>query len=417
MRNLAFALALATALLLAACGPASEPVVVEPRPPASGESTAAPGALPLDDVEIALEPVAEGFEQPLFVTGAGDGSGRLFVVEKTGRIWTVRDGERSSAPWLDLSQRVSTESERGLLGLAFAPDFERSGVFYIDYTDRDGNTVVARLTAEDPAGDGDVDLASQQVVITAEQPYSNHNGGMVAFGPDGYLYVGLGDGGSGGDPDGNGQDTTTLLGSVLRLDVAPLSEDAAYPQVPYVVPADNPFVDIVATTADAPRAEIWAWGLRNPWRFSFDRQTGDLWIGDVGQNAWEEIDFVPRSDVPGDGHNFGWNRYEGSHPFPPGSEAAEGDFAAPLVEYDRSAGRSVTGGYVYRGSDFRELAGTYFYGDFETGRLWGLQLAEDTARTRLLLETGMALVSFGEDDDGELYVVDFGGGVYRVTAP
>ncbi len=208
----------------------SDPVVnPDAAPPASAESTVSPGPSGLSDVAISLEKVADGFEQPLFVTGAGDDSGRLFVVEKTGRIWIVRDGQKSSAAWLDMSDRVSTDSERGLLGLAFAPDFAETGLFYIDYTDRDGNTVIARKMATDPASDDPVDFTYEEQLLTQKQPFSNHNGGMVTFGPDGYLYIGLGDGGSGGDPNGNGQNRETLLGSILRIDVDPARTRADRP--------------------------------------------------------------------------------------------------------------------------------------------------------------------------------------------
>lgn len=403
-----FFAALALAVSIAGCR-ASEPIVVEPAPPAQGEHTVTPEARALDEIEIELEPVTEGFEQPVFVTGAGDGSGRLFVAEKTGRIWIVREGQKSAEPYLDISELVSTNSERGLLGLAFAPDFARSGRFYIDYTDSNGDTVVSRVTADDPAGDGPVDFASEQRLLMQEQPFSNHNGGMVAFGPDGYLYIGLGDGGSGGDPQGNGQNLGTFLGKILRIDVSPAdgASDESLSSAPYTVPEDNPFV------GEDPRDEIWAYGMRNPWRFSFDRQTGDLWIGDVGQNAWEEIDFEPAGS-PGGG-NYGWNVYEGTHPFPEGSAAVEGEFIPPIVEYDRAAGQSVTGGYVYRGVEFPGLGGTYFYGDFGSGRVWGLQRTADGVANRLLMESRLSVVSFGEDDDGELYLVDFGGGLYRLT--
>lgn len=389
---------------LAACRAPSEPVVVTPKPPTS-EPTGTPGPpVPLEELAIELVRVADGFDQPLFVTGAGDGSGRLFVVEKTGRVWVVRDGAKSASPFLDLSRAVSTRSEQGLLGLAFSPRFADDGTFYVDYTRTDGATVVSRFTAR---GDAAVP-ASEQVVLTVAQPYANHNGGMIAFGPDGYLYVGLGDGGGAGDPEGNGQNLGTLLGALLRIDVTPKAADGGV--VEYRVPPDNPFVN-----RQGARPEIWAWGLRNPWRFSFDRATGDLWIGDVGQNAWEEIDFQPASSAGGE--NYGWNHYEGTHPYPPSSAPREGDYTMPLVEYDRAAGKSVTGGYVYRGTKQGPLVGTYFFADFVDGRIWGLARTAEGVRTRLLLDTDYSIASFGEDDEGELYVVDFAGGaVYRLVA-
>ncbi len=400
------ALAMALTALGAGCGTdVTGPVAEETGTPAlstPGEPTPAE-PLPLDEIEIALEPVLDGFSQPLYVTGAGDGSGRLFVAEKTGLIWTVENGERTEV-YLDLTGVVSTESERGLLGIAFPPGFtDGEDQVWVSYTRADGSSVVSSF-----ASDGVLDPASEQVWLTVEQPYANHNGGMIEFGPDGYLYVGLGDGGSGGDPHGNGQNTLTLLGSMLRIDV---KADADDPQPPYTVPADNPLVG-----QPDVRPEIWAYGLRNPWRFSFDRVTGDLWIGDVGQNAWEEIDFQPASS--GGGENYGWRVFEGTHPYPPDAEPPAPDgFTMPVVEYDRDTGTSVTGGYVYRGEDQPALRGTYLYGDFSVGRIWGLQREVDgSVQTRLLLDTDMMIPSFGEDDDGEVYVVDFNGAIHRIVA-
>lgn len=381
----------------------SEPVVTGSEPTATTEPTTTPSSVPFADITITLDSVATGFDQPLFVTGANDGSGRLFVVEKTGRIWIVRDGEKSSAAWLDISDLVSTNSERGLLGLAFAPDFAQTGEFYIDYTDVNGNTVVARLTAADPASDTPVDPGTEQKILTQDQPYSNHNGGMVVFGPDGYLYVGLGDGGSGGDPHGNGQNLGTLLGKILRIDVTG--------QATYAIPADNPFA-----SGTEGRPEIWVYGVRNPWRFSFDRDTGDLWIGDVGQDKWEEIDFIGRSQASSAPENLGWNYFEGMHLFE-GTPPPEVGFTMPLVEYDHAAGESVTGGYVYRGSDYPDLNGVYLYGDYVNGKIWGIRNSGGSLENRELSDTDMLVVTFGEDDAGELYVVDFNGGLYRVTTP
>lgn len=368
---------------------------------AEPEVAAGAGALALDALGIELAPVLDGFEQPLYVTGAGDGSARLFVLEKTGRAWTVRDRQRVGV-FLDLSDRVSTESEQGLLGLAFSPTFAEDDTVFVSYTQRDGASVLSRFTVN---GDS-VDPASEKMLLHVAQPFANHNGGMIAFGPDGYLYLGLGDGGSGGDPYGSGQNGRSLLGKILRIDVIGGSGDPAG----YVVPDDNPFVG-----QSDMKPEIWAIGLRNPWRFSFDRATGDMWIGDVGQNAWEEIDFEA-ADSPGGG-NYGWNRFEASHPYPPDSAAPASDgFVMPIVEYGREEGTSVTGGYVYRGTAEPGLYGTYLYADFTVGRIWGLQRAgDDSVQTRELLDTDMMISSFGEDDDGELYVVDFNGGVYRVT--
>ncbi|MDP2401740.1 MAG: PQQ-dependent sugar dehydrogenase, partial [Actinomycetota bacterium] len=262
------------------------------------------------------------------------------------------------------------------------------------------------------ASSTDPDLAapdSEQVLLRIEQPHANHNGGHLAFGPDGQLFIGMGDGGSGGDPLRAGQDPYALLGKMLRLDVGESGQPAL--GEPYGIPEDNPWAN--PDSEEDPLPEIWALGLRNPWRFSFDRETGDMWIGDVGQNAWEEIDFEPAGS-PG-GLNFGWNVLEGTHPYPPDSDPGDTSrFTMPVVEYDRAAGQSVTGGYVYRGEEHPGLTGIYLYADFVTGRVWGL--APDGAgwKNRLLLKTGLQVVSFGEDEAGELYVVDFGGSVLKV---
>ena len=397
------------ALVVAGCAEPEPPTVVDPRPPVSTEPTVPGEPAPADEpdlaaLEISFAPVATGFDQPLYVTGAGDGSGRLFVAEKTGRLRVVSaDGTVRPEPFLDLSGDVSTNSERGLLGVAFTPDFAQSGVLYVSYTDRGGTSVLSRLEA-----DGErADRASEQVLLRIEQPYANHNGGGIEFGPDGYLYFGMGDGGSGGDPLEHGQNLGTLLGAMLRIDVGGPGAWSAETRVP----ADNPFVG-----ESGAEPLIWSWGLRNPWRFSFDRATGDLWIADVGQNAVEEIDFQP-AESPG-GENWGWNLFEGTAPYPPDREVTEDrdEFAWPIVEYRHPIGRSVTGGYVYRGEAYPGMRGVYLYGDFVTGRVWGLARTSDGVENREFAETGMQISSFGEDDDGEVYVVDFRGGLYRVEA-
>jgi glucose/arabinose dehydrogenase len=350
---------------------------------------------------FALEPVANGFTRPLYLTHAGDGSGRLFVVEQGGAIWVLQDGQRLEAPFLDVSDRISPEAlgtgytERGLLGLAFHPDYAENGVFFIDYTDRNGSSVIARYTvsAEDPDR---ADPASEQQLLVVEQPYANHNGGHLAFGPDGYLYVAMGDGGSGGDPQNNAQNLGTLLGAILRLDVS--AEDG------YAIPDDNPFA-----STDNARPEIWAWGLRNPWRFSFDRETGDLYIADVGQNEWEEVNFQP-ADSPG-GENYGWRPYEGSQIYSGEQPASEP--VMPIAEYSHSGtgGCSITGGYVYRGEAIPALAGTYFYGDWCSGTIWSARQADSGAwDVQAALESGLSISSFGEDEAGELYVIDYDSG-------
>jgi glucose/arabinose dehydrogenase len=357
-----------------------------------------------DASQIALVEIASGFTRPLFVTHAGDGSGRLFVVEQGGRIWVLRDGMRLQTPFLDISELVSREAlspigftERGLLGLAFDPDYARNGRFYINYTDRSGTSVIARyrVSANNP------DLAdpdSAQILLIVPQPFANHNGGHLEFGPDGYLYVSLGDGGSGGDPQNHGQNLGTLLGTILRIDVSGDGD--------YAIPDDNPFID-----QPGAMPEIWAYGLRNAWRFSFDAATGDLYIADVGQNLWEEINFQP-ADSPG-GENYGWNWFEGSAVYRGGGDPSA--VVMPVAEYTRNEGISVTGGYVYRGTQIPALVGYYVYGDFGSGNIWTLRRDDAGVwQSHLLMRAqGRAISSFGLDEAGELYLVDYGGTVLK----
>ncbi|MBE0417086.1 MAG: PQQ-dependent sugar dehydrogenase [Coriobacteriia bacterium] len=402
--------AVLVAVTLAGCARGSDPVVVETPEPPPAEPAPVPGDAPdLAALEISFELVAEGFDQPLLVVGAGDGSGRLFVAEKGGLLRVVRDRDVDPEPFLDLTDAVRTESERGLLGIAFPEGFADHARFYVSYTDANGSSVISRFLAGDDRADG----TSETVLLRTPQPYANHNGGHIAFGPDGYLYVGLGDGGSGGDPMGNGQNLLTLLGTMLRLDVGESPDSVVESDGSgYGIPTDNPFAD-----GEQGLPEIWSYGLRNPWRFSFDRETGDLWIADVGQNAVEEVNFQPASS-PG-GENWGWNLFEGTSPFPPDRTVTENqdDFAWPIVEYRHPTGRAVTGGYVYRGTEFPQMRGVYFYGDYVSGRVWGLvRPAGGPAENRELAETNMQVVSFGEDDDSELYVVDFADALYRVEA-
>jgi glucose/arabinose dehydrogenase len=342
--------------------------------------------------------VAGGLEAPVFVANAGDGSGRLFVLEKPGTILALV-GDQPSQVFLDIRDRVgSTGSEQGLLGLAFHPQFAANGLLFAYYTGRNGDTVISRFQAN--AERTAADPASEVVLLTQEQPAANHNGGMLAFGPDGMLYAGLGDGGAAGDPWGNGQSLATVLGKIIRLDV-----DGGDP---YAVPADNPFVG-----RDGARGEIWAYGLRNPWRFAFDRATGDLYIADVGQNQWEEVNVQPASG-PG-GENYGWNIMEASNCFRSGT-CDQAGLVLPVAEYDHSQGCSVTGGYVYRGEAQPTLQGAYFYGDYCSGRIWAL--SQDTSgqwRASMLLDTDSQISSFGETEEGEVLVVDYGGTVYRLV--
>jgi glucose/arabinose dehydrogenase len=348
---------------------------------------------------ISLTKEFSGLSLPVHITHAGDGSGRLFVVEQEGRIWILKNGERSAIPFLDIVSRVSCCGERGLLSVAFPPDYKNKSYFYVNYTNQAGNTVVARYHAT-----ANPDIAgpdSEEIVLGVDQPFANHNGGQLAFGPDGFLYIGMGDGGSGGDPQNHGQNPGSLLGKILRIDV----ESG---QVPYGIPPDNPFAQMVGY-----RGEIWALGLRNPWRFSFDRKTGDLYFGDVGQNAYEEIDFQPSSS-PG-GENYGWRIMEGAHCFNP-NPCDQTGLALPVVEYDHSQGCSVTGGMVYRGPN-PFLQGTYFYGDFCSGNIWGLKYDGTLWQNALLLKAPFSISTFGEDEAGNLHVADYSGGnIYGISA-
>lgn len=362
--------------------------------------------VPVSQAQILPDPstavwltVASNLESPVGMANAGDGTGRLFIIEQAGRIMVVKDGQIDLQPFLDISGRVgSTGNEQGLLGLAFHPEYKSNGYLFINYTDLEGNTVIARYRAaqEDLQR---ADPASETRLLTIQQPFPNHNGGQVAFGPDGFLYLGLGDGGSGGDPLGNGQSLKTLLGKILRLDVDQGS--------PYTAPSTNQF-------AKNQQPEIWAYGLRNPWRFSFDRLTGDLYIGDVGQNKWEEIDFLLAGSPAG--ANFGWNYFEGLHPYSKNTPPAGLETIFPVAEYSHSQGCSVTGGVVYRGNQLPEWQGVYLFGDFCTGNVWGLQRdAQGAWQQKLLFENAGQITSFGEDESGEVYMVDRAGVVKKLV--
>ncbi|HEY2325380.1 MAG TPA: PQQ-dependent sugar dehydrogenase [Thermoanaerobaculia bacterium] len=349
--------------------------------------------------EIVLRPIISGLSEPTSIVNAGDA--RLFITQQTGRI-AIYDGSQVLAqPFLDVSSLVSTNGEeRGLLGLAFSPNYRNDGTFYIDYTNTAGDTVVARyhVSAADP---NRADPATAQIILTVAQPYPNHNGGELQFGPDGYLYIGMGDGGSGGDPQNRAQTLNTLLGKILRIDVANTTT--------YRIPPSNPFVNRAGT---AP--EIWAWGVRNPWRFSFDRLTGDLWIADVGQDTYEEVDFQPATSSGGE--NYGWRRMEGFHCYNPSANCNDGTLTLPVLEYSHADGScSITGGYRYRGALFPRLYSTYFYADFCTGKIWAATANGSGFASRLLLDTTMQITTFGEDVNGELYVDDYANGtIYSI---
>ena len=328
------------------------------------------------------------------MTGAYQGpDGRWYVLEQAGRILTLRDGDASPTVFLDIRDHVESGGEKGLLGFAFSPDFARSGVFFVDYT-RGGplRTQIASFSSNGTVAD----KASEVVVLEIAQPFDNHNGGQLAFGPDGYLYIGMGDGGSGGDPQRNGQNTNVLLAKVLRIDVSDRTR--------YRVPADNPFA------AGGGRGEIWAYGLRNPWRFSFDTETGVLWLADVGQNEWEEIDIVTR------GANYGWNVMEGTHCYA-ATTCATGGLTLPVAEYSHSFGCSVTGGFVYRGAA-ADLRGVYVYGDYCSGRIWGLRSPNGAVIGPVQIATsGFPIGSFAQDRAGEIYVLQYSaaGGIFRIV--
>jgi glucose/arabinose dehydrogenase len=385
----------------ASAASASPSAIATPLPSAAA-TPAAPSPSPAPARAIQLKLVADGLASPLFAGNAGDGSGRLFVLEQAGSVRVIRDGRLVRAPFLDIGARISAGGERGLLGLAFAPTFATDGRFFVDYTDRDGNTVVSEFRAPDPAADR-ADPGSERVLLRIRQPFANHNGGALVTGPDGLLWIATGDGGSGGDPLGNGQSLATPLGKLLRIDPRPAAG------APYGIPADNPFVG-----RKGARAEIWAYGLRNPWRFSFDRLTGDLWIGDVGQGAIEEVDHWPAGSRAGP--NFGWNTMEASACFNPATGCNQAGLVLPVAEYGHDRGCAITGGYVYRGVAVPGLAGTYLYADFCAGTIWGLDAAAGKPTPRVLLGSGLSVTSFGEDDAGELYVVDLAGGrVFRIV--
>jgi glucose/arabinose dehydrogenase len=369
---------------------------------ACGSGEGSPLGPPEGTVPVGLDPVASGLSFPLYLTTPA-GDARLFIVEKGGAIRIVKDGALLPAPFLSLADRVSTGGEQGLLGLAFDPAYATTGRFVVHYTDVNGNTVVSMFRVS--AGGPDLaDPASESVLLTAEQPFANHNGGQILFGPDGMLYIGLGDGGSDGDPGGRGQAVTDLLGDILRVDVSSGTG--------YTVPADNPFVG----RADA-RPEIWSYGLRNPWRFSFDPATGDLYIADVGQNAWEEVDVVTAAGGAGRGTNFGWNPTEGAHCYAT-SSCDLGAFTLPVLEYSHSEGCSITGGYVYRGAAIPALQGHYFYSDFCRGRVRSFRLQDGEAvepQQRSALAPGGSVTSFGQDTVGELYILTAEGQIFRIA--
>lgn len=348
--------------------------------------------------DFRLTRIAGGLPTLTDLQSPRDGSGRMFAVQQTGRIWILRNDRVETPAFLDISTKTVGGGERGLLGLAFPPGFSQKRYFYVNYTDLAGDTVLARYRLREGSTDA-ADPASEQILLQIRQPFSNHNGGQIQFGPDGYLYVGMGDGGSARDPQNHGQRPESLLGKMLRIDV----EGG---QAPYRVPADNPFVN-----RGGFRPEIWALGLRNPWRFAFDRATGDLYIGDVGQNRAEEIDFQPAASRGGE--NYGWVTMEGFQCLIAG--CSQSGLTLPVVEYTRDQGVSVSGGYVYRGPRVPALRGMYLYADFGSGRFWGLRNEGGRWVNRLLLESRRLIATFGEEQSGELLTADYStGDIFRI---
>jgi len=354
---------------------------------------------------LSVEPLQSGFERPVYLAQPDDGADRLFVVEQPGRIRIIANGQLLESPFLDMTSLVlSTGNEQGLFSMAFHPNYRSNGLFFVDYTRKpDGATVVARYHV---SGDPNVaDPNSALTILTIAQPEANHNGGLVQFGPDGYLYIGTGDGGGQGDQHGtigNGQNLNVLLGKLLRIDVN---------REPYAIPSSNPFAN-----RPGARPEIWAWGLRNPWRFSFDRAAGDLYIADVGQDTYEEVDFQPAASSGGE--NYGWRLMEGKHCFDPRTGCNQSGLTLPVLEYNHQSGCSITGGYVYRGSKYPWLDGLYLFADYCTGITWSAERNasgawEMTERMRASFQVS----SFGQDRAGELYLLGHNSGtIYRLVS-
>lgn len=372
------------------------------------ESTPEPASRPAgipDPERFQWTLVADGFDSPIGLVSANDGTGRVFIWEQSGKIWSIKDGEVNLDPFLDIGELIPPDvlkggyTEQGLLGVAFHPQYKENGLFFIHYTDVKGNTTIARYkVSADPEK---ADPTSAFTVLTVNQPFPDHNGGQIAFGPDGYLYIGLGDGGNPDDPLRNGQNKDTLLAKILRIDVN---------GTPYAVPSDNPFVG----QADA-KPETWAYGLRNPFRFSFDQKTGDLYIGDVGQWDYDEIDFQPAGQG---GQNYGWSAYQGMHPYITQTKPVDvSSLTMPIFEYTHAEGCAVIGGYVYRGTALPSLDGVYLYGDYCTGHVWvGVRDTNGIWQKTLWMQTGRIISSFGQDEAGEVYLVDYKGSIYKLAA-
>jgi glucose/arabinose dehydrogenase len=366
--------------------------------------------------EIHLQAMAKGLDKPVAISHAGDGSGRLFVLEQEGQLRVIDKGVLQPEPLLDIRAKISSGGERGLLGLAFHPKFKQNGLLYFNYTAKQPN--LKSFISEFRFKGATIDAKSERVLLSYDQPWGNHNGGQLAFGPDGYLYIGVGDGGSGNDPQNNGQNLSTLLGSILRINVDHKSDDKEYS-----IPADNPFIN----TPNA-HPEIYAYGLRNPWRFSFDRQSGQLYAADVGQNEIEEIDIIEK------GKNYGWRVMEGPQCTPGVDKKCNiGGYTLPIYSYRHDVGRSITGGYVYRSKAIPGLCGTYLYGDFVNQAIWGLRYRDGEVVQHKTLynpkslfslaidyfrDDGLLISTFGEGEEGEVYVGAYQSGtIYRIVKP
>ena len=359
-------------------------------------------SVPPSSLKLSLNTVVSGLTSPVDLQVPDDNSSRLFIVEQPGTIRIISNGALLAAPFLDITSQVDFGGEKGLLGLAFHPSYSQSRRFYVNY-DRVVSGQMQTVISEFQASATNPNLAdptTERILFTVNQPFPNHKGGQLVFGPDGFLYIGLGDGGSGGDPLGNGQNLQTMLGKMLRIDV-----DHTSSGLPYAIPPDNPF----ASGGGLP--EIWAYGLRNPWRFSFDRPTGRLFCADVGQDRYEEVDILQK------GGNFGWNIMEGLHCFNPPSGCNMSGLTLPIAEYDHTEGDAIIGGYVYHGTAIPQLVGTYLLSDFGSGTLWNLTENPPGTWTRTrLLSTGRNISSFGQDLSGELYVLDYSGSILKLVA-
>jgi glucose/arabinose dehydrogenase len=391
---------------LAACDGQSPTAGISASPETSASPIATPDSSATPPERLTLELVTGGLTEPIGISSSGDGSGRLFVNERGGLIRVIGpDGDLRGEPFVDLSDRLAAGGERGLLGVAFHPNFASNGRLFVHYSRAgDGATVVSELRASPELQTADP--GSERILLTVAQPFANHNGGQLAFGPDGYLYIGLGDGGSGGDPFDNGQNPNVLLGKILRIDVDGQPDGRRA----YALPPDNPYgPDGIEPGGGLP--EIWALGLRNPWRFSFDPANGDLYIGDVGQSSYEEIDRQPGDSAGGE--NYGWNRMEGRHCYTDGCDPS--GFVMPIAEYGGDSGCAVTGGYVYRGAAQPALAGIYVFADYCSGIVFTIPAGGGEETPSQALDSEVSISSFGTDEAGELYLADLaGGGIYRV---